>query len=841
MTPVPFALQRRCIAASVAFLYLLLPACYDPKFTDGTQKCGPGGACPSGLVCGPGNFCFHPGALPPVRDLSTVGDMAAALDMAQCSQATCGGDTPICDPDSGQCVPCVLDSHCPGGQICKGKQCVAGCSQSHGCADGGGYCDVDAGACRGCKSDTDCGDAESPRCDLSTGICAACQPANDNCPTDQYCVASNGNWQCQPGCKTDDDCNAIAGADGGIGDGGDTFGDGGPFGDGGAIDGGAPRRALSCCAHQCVDLTADASNCGKCGGACPNGNTCCAGSCADTANDPANCGRCGATCSGKNAMWQCANSACAITMCVGDFQDCNVNPADGCEVDVATDPGNCTGCGKVCSLANASPACVGGCVVATCDTGFIHCDNNPNDGCEIHDAVDVGNCGACNNACPPVANGVAGCLMGKCGIATCDDGFMHCGPNINTGCETHIAGDVNNCGGCNAACGRVANGTAACVMGACTIGSCAPSFAHCDPKNLSGCETNIATDNANCGKCGVVCGMGTTCTNGACVAACANQIVDSPEFLCVPAGKSYPLSGDHCYSQQAIINGTLTVTAGASLVLRSPTITVGVGGVIAADAAGQAGGLPGGVASQGGHPGAGPGAGCAGGPGSAVGQGGSGGGNGGSGGSAHPYQGSGMCDRCDLPTIYHCWGTPGAINGTPDQTDVAQGSGGGAGGNSSGCTNAGGRGGAGGGSVLLLGKTVKIDGVISAAGEQPPPDQSPCGYHPGGGGGSGGTVAVRADALTGAGSLVAPGGKGGTALGQNNDWGWSGGGGGGGRVKIFAPTDQFSGVVAASAGAGGTPSCAGGYCYTANPGASGTTSRTGTIPQTWLTIGCGGF
>src|SRR5204862_3994968 len=143
----------------------------------------------------------------------------------------------------------------------------------------------------------------------------------------------------------------------------------------------------------------------------------------------------------------------------------------------------------------------------------------------------------------------------------------------------------------------------------------------------------------------------------------------------------------------------------------------------------------------------------------------------------------------------------------------------------------------------LLGKTVKIDGTLTASGEKPPPDatMTACSdYRPGGGGGSGGTVAVRADTLSGAGSLVARGGGGGDSPGNANDWGWAGGGGGGGRVKVFATTNTFTGTLDSAAGPMGVATCTGNYCWPGGPGAVGTTFSSQAIPNAWTMIGCAG-
>ncbi len=74
-------------------------------------------------------------------------DMTMVQDLATCTQASCVSPTePICDPDSGRCVACLLDVQCPPGTVCMDKSCTPGCNQGHPCVDGG-RCEQDAGKC----------------------------------------------------------------------------------------------------------------------------------------------------------------------------------------------------------------------------------------------------------------------------------------------------------------------------------------------------------------------------------------------------------------------------------------------------------------------------------------------------------------------------------------------------------------------------------------------------------------------------------------------------------------------------------------------------------------------
>jgi hypothetical protein len=86
--------------------------------------------------------------------------------------------------------------------------------------------------------------------------------------------------------------------------------------------------------------------------------------------------------------------------------------------------------------------------------------------------------------------------------------------------------DVNNCGGCNAAC----SGGTICMGGKC---GCLPSGAPCAMAQTccpnAGCA-NLMNDLRNCGKCGNVCMNGETCVNGAC--ACGGMTCTGTNVCC---------------------------------------------------------------------------------------------------------------------------------------------------------------------------------------------------------------------------------------------------------------------------------------------------------------------
>jgi Tfp pilus assembly protein PilV len=176
---------------------------------------------------------------------------------------------------------------------------------------------------------------------------------------------------------------------------------------------------------------------------------------------------------------------------------------------------------------------IGGLDVEGCSITGASC-NPPCEGpaiCDDGECVNVSSCDHPDFSCGQNAT----CGVG--GECLCDTGWANCDPdgsNWDNGCESNLNSDEDTCGDCINRCGD----TESCVDGTCELANgrcyrgtdCGENYSECNGtwcecNNLryrncnndwsDGCETNIFTDDNNCGACGDRCTYGY-CENRRC-------------------------------------------------------------------------------------------------------------------------------------------------------------------------------------------------------------------------------------------------------------------------------------------------------------------------------------
>ena len=312
-----------------------------------------------------------------------------------------------------------------------------------------------------------------------------------------------------------------------------------------------------------VDLRTDTNNCSSCGNLCLAANgtaTCnsrvcgiadcdpgfenCTGGYADgcetnTNTSTSHCGGCGDACTIENGTPKCAMGSCQVNSCGGTFRDCDSNPATGCEINIASHPSNCGGCGVAGSNCNtkydnASSTCSNSaCSNPTCDAGYGDCmpvDFN----CETDTTSSESHCGACSKACEVSNASSNNCSNSMCS-PVCVGKYLTCDNDKFNGCEANSADDEDHCGGCNLTCnsGPSAHVTSNDCVGSSCNPQCSGSYRSCDSDKNNGCETNTATSGSHCGACNQVCRTdaaahvaSNSCSGSSCQPACSGLFDD---------------------------------------------------------------------------------------------------------------------------------------------------------------------------------------------------------------------------------------------------------------------------------------------------------------------------
>lgn len=200
-----------------------------------------------------------------------------------------------------------------------------------------------------------------------------------------------------------------------------------------------------------------------------------------------------------------ASDTCPSTQyCSDSLRRC----VDGCRRDDACPEAkpHCDLTTHVCQncLANdhcpAGQACSGNLCVPSCSAsrpcagGTTCCA-----GACVDVATNTANCGGCGTKCV-VPGGVPTCVGGACKVGDCGAGYADCNGKLADGCETILASDPANCGKCGQVCGG-AHASPSCSSGTCAL-KCDAGFGDCNLASADGCEADLAHDTKNCGACG---------------------------------------------------------------------------------------------------------------------------------------------------------------------------------------------------------------------------------------------------------------------------------------------------------------------------------------------------
>lgn len=464
-------------ALTLAFVSLLAASCLTPSFKldDGGGQ-GTGGMGGSGTA----DHCDN-----------------NATDSGETSK-NCGG------PD---CEPCDIGLRCLEDRDCKNRSCVQGVCADPTCSDGemnqdetdedcggtacGATCDIG----EGCLLDRDC---ESGACKSKQCVESACNDNKQNSgETDVDCGGSICGATCDTGqrCRANSDCRQPD----------------------------DPAKGTARCVDELPDDGVDEKHCQL---TCPIRTDDCdemAQNGCETKTDTSleHCGGCNQVCNPPHtAQPICDAGSCKFDPdqgedgCVGGYSNCNGKPADGCEVNLRTDPKACGSCDTVCSENHGTAGCSAGACTIQCDPGFEDCDGDTNpgkNGCEVDILTNSRNCGGCGNknssfVCmgDPESGIYPICVDGECDTVDCSayDGFADCDGDGE--CDESLTSAMN-CGGCGVSC-SVEDGTASCAVdsgtgtASCAIYQCNNNFANCD-SNLTDCEVDIRTNDDHCGGC----------------------------------------------------------------------------------------------------------------------------------------------------------------------------------------------------------------------------------------------------------------------------------------------------------------------------------------------------
>ena len=307
----------------------------DPLYGCGAASCTPCKSTRSTMGCAAGK-CIVTACDPGYADCNKLPGDGCETDRSKAT--SCGSCNAVCQVAAPLCAPA-------GGSF----QCTNGCTADAPVNCGGSCVDPNTtiNHCGGCNIKCPAPENSVPAC--AGGTCNfTCKAQFHACSG--ACVASTDPAKCGAACTP---CPAPTG--------------------------GVPTCVADTCGMQCPVNTrlcgtkcvakTDATACGAactvcpvpagggtatcvadtCGTTCPATHHLCGGACVPK-SDPATCGAACMACPVPKtaSAATCTNDACGVTACAAGLANCDSNPANGCEVTLATDPANCGVCGNAC-------------------------------------------------------------------------------------------------------------------------------------------------------------------------------------------------------------------------------------------------------------------------------------------------------------------------------------------------------------------------------------------------------------------------------------------------------------------------------------------------------------
>ncbi len=166
----------------------------------------------------------------------------------------------------------------------------------------------------------------------------------------------------------------------------------------------------------------------------------------------------------------------------------------------------------------ATPGCSSGCLEGrcvddACPIGLAECDGDDTTSCEAS-LSSPASCGGCFLAC---SGATPLCSLRDNRTHVCSDSCAS-GTTECSGACADLTADARHCGACGNACPAGAHGVATCEASTCRL-TCETGFGDCNASAADGCETSVLLDDANCGGCGVRCGAGQRCLGTMCFGA----------------------------------------------------------------------------------------------------------------------------------------------------------------------------------------------------------------------------------------------------------------------------------------------------------------------------------